>query len=210
MVSHASIPIAVIKNDSILRIYFGTRDKKNRSHITFIEVNPENPKNISYIHNEPVLSPGELGCFDDSGSMPSCIVKDKNKLYLYYIGWNIGGTVPFRNAIGLAISKDDGMSFERFSKGPILDRSIYEPYFTASSFVIKDNKTWKMWYLSATKWILIYDKPEPLYYIRYATSDDGIIWTRDNNVAINYKFKNEAISRPFILKKDKINIITLY
>jgi len=39
--------------------------------------------------------------------MASCIVKD-SKLFLYYIGWNKGITVPFRNSIGLAISDDNG------------------------------------------------------------------------------------------------------
>ena len=32
---------------------------------------------------------------------------------MYYIGWNIGKTVPFRNSIGLMFSDDEGETFEK-------------------------------------------------------------------------------------------------
>ena len=41
------------------------------------------------------LYPGKMGEFDDSGVMPSSVVRiNTNKIYLYYIGWNLGVTVP--------------------------------------------------------------------------------------------------------------------
>ena len=59
------------------------------------------------------------GPFDDSGAMPSCIVNRGGQKYLYYIGWNRGVTVPSRNSIGLAISDDGGLTFERAYEGPV-------------------------------------------------------------------------------------------
>ena len=204
MISHASLPIAYKLNEMVLRIYFGTRDFHNRSFTSFIEVNINNPKKILYIHDKPILSPGELGCFDDSGSMPSCIVNYKNKLFLYYIGWNIGVTTSYHNSIGLAISEDNGLTFQRVFKGPIVDRNNNEPYFTGSSYVIYEKKKWKMWYLSSTGWIIINEKTEPLYNIKYAESNDGINWIRKNITCIDYKFENEAISRPCVIIEDGI------
>ena len=33
----------------------------------------------------------------------ACLVPVFGKLYLYYLGWNLGVTVPWRNSIGLAM-----------------------------------------------------------------------------------------------------------
>ena len=74
MISYAQIPIAEELEENKLRLYFGTRDSHNRTSTTFIEVETANPKNVLYVHDRPVLSPGKLGCFDDSGAMPSWIV----------------------------------------------------------------------------------------------------------------------------------------
>ena len=102
MAHHACVPIADKINNDVLRIYFGPRDTKGRTRTTFIEVEADNPSNVLYVHDRPALDLGQLGAFDDSGAMPSCIVDDGDARYLFYIGWNRGYTVGYRNAIGLA------------------------------------------------------------------------------------------------------------
>lgn len=204
MVHHACVPIANKVNDEVLRIYFGPRDKYNRTVTTFIEVEADDPSNVLYVHDKPVLSLGKLGCFDDSGAMPSCIVNYKNKKYLYYIGWNIGVTVSYRNSIGLAVSDDGGLTFNRAYEGPVVDRTHLEPYFTASPYVIIDNGIWRMWYASCTGWIIHNNRTEPLYQIKYAQSQDGIHWIRENVTCVDYKFDKEANARPCVIKEDGI------
>lgn len=205
MLTHAAVPIADKIKDDLHRIYFATRDKDNRSHTAYIEIDIKNPKKILYISENPVLKPGALGTFDDSGAMPSWIVNYNTKKYLYYIGWNLGVTVPFRNSIGLAISQDGGSTFNKYSEGPILDRNFSEPYFVASSCVIIENGIWKMWYLSCVKWELENDKHKHYYHIKYAKSKDGINWVRNGVVCIDFKSKDEyAISRPCVIKEDGI------
>jgi hypothetical protein len=204
MVSHASVPTIDKKNEDTLRIYFSPRDKQNRSYITFIDVDINNPKRMKYLHNKPVLKYGKIGCFDDSGTMPSCIINYKGKKYLYYVGWNTSKTVPYRNSIGLVISTDDGITFKRRFEGPILDRSPYDPYFVATPFVIIEKNIWKMWYLSATTWKKYEDRIEPIYNIKYAESEDGINWVKDNITCINYKNETEAISRPCVIKENDL------
>ena len=99
MAHHACVPIADKLNDEVLRIYFGPRDREGRTTTTFIEVEADNPLKVRYVHDRPVLGLGKLGTFDDSGAMPSCIVNHGGRKFLYYIGWNKGVTVPYRNAI---------------------------------------------------------------------------------------------------------------
>lgn len=70
---------------------------------------------------------------------------------MYYIGWNPSTTVPTRNSIGLAVSDDNGFSFERMYDGPILDRTKDEPYYTGAVDVLKENNVWKIWYTSGSE-----------------------------------------------------------
>jgi len=154
---------------------------------------------VVHVNEKPIISPGELGAFDDSGAMMSWIVDVEKEHYLYYIGWNLGVTVPFRNSIGLAIS-NDGINFKKAFTGPILDRCKTEPHFCASSCVLKENDIFKMWYLSCTGWFFCNGVPQHRYHIKYAESKDGIQWQRLGHVAIDYKNDKEyAISRPCVI-----------
>ena len=135
---------------SVLRIYFGPRDRQGRTRTAFIDVDADDPSRILRVHDRPVLDLGKPGAFDDSGAMPSCIVNDGGRKYLFYIGWNQGVTVPYRNAVGLAVSDDGGLTFERVFEGPIVDRTRFEPYFCASPFAMIDGGRWRLWYASST------------------------------------------------------------
>ncbi len=199
---HACVPVADKVDDEVLRIYFGPRDTQGRTTTTFIEVEADDPRNVLYVHDRPVLSLGKLGAFDDSGAMPSCIVNHEGRKYLYYIGWNRGVTVPYRNSVGLAVSEDGGLTFERVFEGPVVDRTREEPYFCASPFVMMDAGIWKLWYASSTGWTVVDGHPEPLYKIKYAESRDGIEWLRENTTCIEYSFEGEANARPCVVKED--------
>lgn len=200
MVSHAQVPLVDRVDDNTLRLYFGTRDERNRTVTTYIEVDVEDPSRVTYVHDQPVLGLGELGCFDDCGAMPSWIVDRAPLKYLYYTGWNTSTTVPYRNSIGLAVSKDGGQTFERAFKGPLLDRTQYEPHFCAVPCVLVENGKWRMWYLSGVRWDVFNGKPEPRYHIKYAESDDGINWDRRGVVCIDFKSEAEAgIVRPSVI-----------
>jgi hypothetical protein len=203
MVSHAQVPIVDKVGENRLRIYYGTRDKKGRTLTTYIEVEEKNPSNILYVHEKPILPLGRLGCFDDSGVMPSDIVSHNGNKYLYYLGWNVGHSVRYRVANGLAISEDGGETFSRISEGPIMDRNIIDPIAVSTQCVLVDEGVWKMWYMSYTKWELVHGITEPFYHIKYAESTDGIQWNRDGNVCIGFVSKSEAgIARPIVIRED--------
>ena len=199
MKSHAAVPIAESLGNNEFRIYFSSRDDLNRSYTGYVVVDIDRPDCILELSKEPVIGPGELGEFDDSGAMACWLSTHEGKKFLYYVGWNLGVTVPFRNSIGLAKStKHNG--FKRYSSGPIVDRSIHEPHFCASCCVIPGSNLWRMWYLSCTDWRMRNGKPEHRYHIKYAESLDGINWQRNGLVAIDFSNEQEdAISRPSVM-----------
>jgi len=204
MVSHACVPTVHILNKDVFRIFFSPRNKHGQSMLTYMDVAANNPAKILYKHDQPIMELGKLGTFDDGGVMPCCVVPTENRLFLYYVGWNPSGSVPYRNSIGLAVSYNNGESFERIFDGSIVDRNKYEPYFTASPYVMKEQDIWHMWYASSTGFVKIHGKPEPLYIIKYASSTDGIEWERNNITCIKPKSEFEANARASVIKEKDI------
>lgn len=201
--SHAAVPIAEHVEGDIFKIYFSSRNKYNQSFTGYVVVDITHPQNILKVSSTPVLTPGGLGEFDDSGAMATWLAHHNGMRYLYYIGWNLGVTVPFRNSIGLAVSKGGG-EFVRCARGPILDRTMLEPHFTASCCVIPGEDKWRMWYLSCTDWKIRGGKPEHHYHIKYAESSDGVSWMREGVVSIDYLDDAEyAISRPSVIRDEE-------
>ena len=204
MHTHASVPFAERVYGDFYKVYFSTRDVLGRSLIGWVVIDLKKPSKAEEISKFPLLSLGDLGTFDDSGVMGSCLINHQNKKYLYYIGWNLGKTVPFRNSIGLAVSSDDGETYEKFSNGPIIDRNHMEPHFCASCCVRKEGGIFRIWYLSCIGWRLVGGKPQHRYHIKYAESEDGIEWKREGRVAIGLQHPEEyAISVPRVLKDNK-------
>ncbi|HEY2510673.1 MAG TPA: hypothetical protein VGI39_07450 [Polyangiaceae bacterium] len=191
--SHAQVPTVDVVDDRVWRIYYSTRDADNKSWTSFIEVEAENPSKVLYEHPEPILPLGRMGTFDDSGIMPSCVVRvNDSTRYLYYVGWTTRQTVPYHNSIGLAVSRDGGRSFAKLAEGPLFGPTLEEPYFTGTSCVLVEGDLWRCWYLSAIKWEPFEGKPEPFYDIKYAESDDGIRWRRGGQVAVSLRLPHEA------------------
>ncbi len=168
---HAQLPTVLIL-DEVLRVFYSTR-QDNRSRICAIDVDANDPRKVIKEYGT-ILDLGERGCFDDCGVMPSCVAKIDGRYALYYTGWNTDkGGVPYGHGIGVAFS-NDGINFNRHSKGPVLDRTPDTPYLVNSPFVTKrDNlQFYTMWFCNGGGW----DENFPLYNICLATSDDGIHW----------------------------------
>lgn len=200
--SHAQVPVATyLEKEGVIKVYFSTRDIHSRSLPGYVILDADNPKHILEEGNEPILNFGKAGTFDDCGVMPSWVVKNENEIYLYYIGWNVRNTIPYHNSVGLAISKNGGNTFEKFSDGPLWDRDHIEPHYSGTSCVLFDEGKWKNWYLSCTEWRQVKGKMEPRYHIKYAESVDGINWKRGGRIAIDYKNESEAgIVKASVLK----------
>lgn len=192
--SHAQVPVVDFDKDSnIIKVYFSTRNSKGQSLPAYVLLDADDPRKILEIGKKPILQIGKLGTFDDCGVMPSWIVNHSNgEKWMYYIGWNVRNTIAYHNSVGLAISKDGGATFNKFSEGPLWDRNYIEPHYSGTSCVLLDNGTWKNWYLSCTEWRTVNNRSEPRYHIKYAESVDGINWNRKGQIAVDYKDEREA------------------
>ncbi len=205
MQTHAQLPTVDRLDDDTLRIYYSTRNKENVSFTTYIDVMADDPRHVIYVHDKPILELGQLGCFDDSGIMPSVVVQNNGKKYLYYVGWNRGVSVRYRVSAGLAVCDGNSSAFRRVSDGPLLDRNLVDPFAIGNVAILIENSIWKMWYMSYSKWETIAGVTEPFYNIKYAESADGIEWDRKGVVSIDFKSDQEAgIARPTVIKEDGI------
>lgn len=197
--SHGMLPTVDHVEGDVFRIYFSGRDVNNISKTGFVEININSPLDILHLSESPVLDIGELGSFDDNGVSPTCMVNDGDKKYFYFMGWNKGSKVRAAEVSGLAISDNNGETFSRLSRAPIIDRTDAEPYtILVISCILIENGIWRMWYDSADCWLT---EELPRYNIKYAESVDGIHWKRDGIVAVDYKDDSETrVSRASIIK----------
>jgi hypothetical protein len=188
------VPFAEALPNGLHRIWFSPRDAANRSHIAWIVVDLLRPQVVLDRSPVPALGCGPAGAFDDCGAMMSWIAGER----LYYIGWNTRGSVPFHVSIGLAEAAADGVW--RRTPGPVLERSVTDPWFCSNPCVLPDETGWRMWYLSGLGWEEIEGGWSPSYRICTATSVDGQAWSGRGDAAINLEGDEFALARPSVLK----------
>ena len=64
--THAMIPTLDKLEDGRIKIYYSGRDEHNISHIGWSLIDLKDPFKIIDFCEDPVLSPGQIGCFDDN------------------------------------------------------------------------------------------------------------------------------------------------
>jgi predicted GH43/DUF377 family glycosyl hydrolase len=184
----AQSPQTLVMSDRV-RVYFSTRERdstgKYLSHVAFVDF-VKNMRDIIGISNHCVVELGELGCFDEHGIFPINVLRDGNKVLAYTTGWNRKVSVSVDASIGLAISHDEGRTFQKQGKGPVLSASLHEPFLIGDAFVARYEDLYHMWYIYGTKWkkIVESDPLDRVYKIAHATSEDGINWHREGRQII--------------------------
>jgi len=180
----AQSPQALVFDDFV-RIYFSTRvlDKNNSkylSHIAFVDMK-KNLRDIIQVSDKEVIPLGGLGCFDEHGIFPMHVLKHGDEIYAYTCGWNRRVSVSVDTAIGLAISRDDGLTFQRIGDGPVLAASLHEPCLVGDGFVKEIGDIFHMWYIFGTGWKKYNAElaPERIYKIGHAVSKNGIEWVKE-------------------------------
>ncbi len=201
MNSHAQCPTPLVMEDRI-RIYFAAKSESLRGLPTFIDVEKDNPQNVMYINKTPLLEMGDIGTFDEDGVTPSFVMKKGDEVHLYYGGWSRGLSVPYRNSTGLAISKDNGITFKKYSKGPILTLNEYDHLSATAPWIIERDNELMAIYSTGIDWIKINDHLEHTYLLTYATSLDGIHWNPTGKILIPPENEFIAHCKPTIIKID--------
>ncbi len=200
---YAFPPTPYLLSDDVIRMYIACCDEEMVGRIGFIDLLADDPSESLKVSEEPVLDIGLPGTFDENGILPTAVVEVDEKLYLYYVGYQLGMKLRYFQFEGLAVSIDKGESFTRAQRVPITDRSDRELFNRTSAFVRRRDGIFQMWYVAGSEWTIVNDKPLPVYNIRYLESADGIHWPSEGRVCINYACEDEhAFGKPFIFDED--------
>lgn len=184
----AQSPQTLVLHDRV-RIYFSTREKdaigKYLSHIAYVDFDRK-LQHILGVSDHTVIELGRLGCFDEHGIFPINVIPVGDKVFAYTTGWNRKVSVSADASIGLAISDDDGQTFQKFGDGPLLSATLHEPFLVGDAFVAKYGEVYHMWYIHGLRWQKSSDTepPDRVYKIAHAVSADGIDWKKEGRQII--------------------------
>ena len=197
----AQAPATLLMNDAV-RVYFSCRpqaDAKGQyvSYSAYIDLDRLNLFNVRDIAAEPILSLGGLGEFDEFGTYPVSVIQDGALVRAYYAGWTRCESVPFNVAIGGAVSHDGGRTFTKLGNGPILSYTPDEPFVLSGPKIRRFGGRFYLFYIAGRKWKQADGRPEPVYKIRMAMSDDGITWRKLGRDLIDSRIEeDEAQASP--------------
>lgn len=200
----AQFPTVLKVEERRWRIYFTARNHQNKGYIISIDVDPLNSMKIIDEQYTPIVSLGEIGTFDYDGTGCNCVCTINDKLHMYYTGLQLGTESLFSASIGVLTSNDKGKTFQRTYDGPVLNSGVFDPFSVVTTQVKKIDQKYHMWYASTRFWDLdVKPHPEYCYYIKHATSTNGIHWITENKPCINFKSEEErGITRPWVVSSE--------
>lgn len=200
MYTSAITPTPILLNEEVIRVYFGARDIHGVGRVGYADLNSNNPSEIIKISQDPILDIGSPGCFDDNGVILGDVVRVNNHLRMYYTAFQKVEKVKFLVFTGVAESFDNGESFVRLSKVPVIDRSDEGPFGRVIHSALFDEGIWKIWYSPVNKWDIINGIPYPNYDIRYIESQDGINFPKEGIPCIKHEGDECRLARPRVYK----------
>jgi hypothetical protein len=200
--THAFIPTSWMIDAERIRVFVAFLDPERVGRIGFVDVCASDPRKILRVSEEPALDVGRPGTFDDNGVTPISVVEHEGRLYLYYVGWQLGVQVRYYLFVGLAVSTDGGERFSRYSEVPLLDRSDGELFVRTAAHVLRDGTGWRMWYIAGDKWIDVGGRSVPTYNMRHLESDAPTAWGRTGRVCLDLADQDEyGFGRPFVVNE---------
>jgi hypothetical protein len=196
--SHAYCPTALWLGDRI-RVLCAFLDADRIGRCGWVDVAADRPDRVLAVSERPALDVGEPGTFDEHGVTPlSAIRLDDGRLRLYYAGWQRGVGVRYTLLTGAAESDDDGESFARVSRVPVLERSDDELHVRSSVLVRHDGEDWRAWYAAGSEW----RGERPRYGLRHARSEDGLVWPSHGTPCLEPRDDELGFARPCIAERD--------
>lgn len=193
---------ATLVMDDVVRVYFSCRppaDEKGQyvSYSAYVDLDRTDLFKVRQVAEHPVLNLGGLGEFDEFGTYPLSVARDGDLVRAYYAGWTRCESVPFNVAIGGAVSRDGGRTFQKLGNGPVLSYSPDEPFVLSGPKIRRFQDRWYLFYIAGRKWKMIDGRAEPVYKLRMATSEDGIQWTKHGKDLLESRIEeDEAQASP--------------
>jgi predicted GH43/DUF377 family glycosyl hydrolase len=118
--------------------------------------------------NNPVIEPGSAGSWDSVSVLAGAVIVEEELFKMWY--WGFDGTMY---QVGYATSSD-GVNWSKYEGNPVLttgDPGSWEGEAVWAPSVIHQGDIYQMWYVG-------HNKNFEERKIGYATSDDGIHWSR--------------------------------
>lgn len=201
MRTHAAWPRALHLQADIFRVFFSARDRQNRSHIAFVDIDIRRPADILSVSTKPVLEPGAAGQFDDSGVIPCGVAWLAGRPVLYYAGLSVRRGDGYECFCGLAYLSDDFRAATRSSPAPLLPRDEAEPFSGGAVCVCHQasRRVFHMWYESCLGWSPGPSGAVAQFAIKHAVSSDGLSWSRLNEVSVGGASDRSYVSNPSVV-----------
>ena len=194
-------PTPILLDNQVIRVFCGFRDKQGVSRIGYVDVDANEPSKVLSVSEKPALDVGKPGTFDENGVVPCAIVQREGRLFLYYAGYQLGQKIRFCVFGGLAVSDDNGQTFQRYKRVPVLDRTDHDLYFRVAHTVMYDNGIWRVWYGGGDSFDQGQDKTLPRYNIRYTESQDGIHFSEEpGKVVLDMRDDEYRVGRPYVIR----------
>lgn len=198
--SHAQAPTVLQLSHDRWIVFFSGRDGDNRSRVYAAELDPAD-LSVRCVYPDAVLGLGGRGMFDEHGVGPGTAITKGDRIRLYYTGGRSNRDGTHVNGIGLAESVDGGRTFRRLQQTPVLGAGADCPWGATTPTVLLEGQTWVMWYSSFWAWRDVNGRPEPIYDIHQAFSDDGLNWRTSQKAALSFASDDEGgLIRPQVLR----------
>lgn len=201
--SHAMLPTPLLIPElGIVRIFINCCDEAGVSRPGFVDVLPDAPTVVVNRSSDPLMDIGHPGTFDENGVLCTSVLRAPDgRLYMYYVGFELGTRIRYRLLTGLAISEDNGVSFTRYSVTPVLERSPDELFFRCGPCVRLENGLFRMWYVAGSEWLVVGGKPMPRYCIKYLESMNGLEWGSTGRLVLDITREDEhGFGRPWVVQ----------
>jgi hypothetical protein len=201
--THAMVPTPVRITGEKVRVFVTFCDANGIGRPAFVDVSADDPTQVIAISPQPLIDIGRSGTFDENGVLACSVVPvGDGKLFMYYVGFELGTKIRYRLLTGLAISEDNGRTFHRWSETPVLERSPSELYFRGGPCCMHDGYRFRLWYVAGSEWTDLDGKQMPVYDLRYTESADGMHWPDHGEVQVAVTQPDEhGFGRPYVIAK---------
>ena len=197
---HSALQPTPLSFDGRTRVYAGFRDEDGRSSVGYVDVDGRDPTRVLAVSREPALGKGAPDAFDRDGVVPCAVLRREGRVFLYYAGYRRGDDqLRFRVFGGLAISDDDGVSFTRTRREPVLPPVPGEDLFRVAHSVRFENGRWRVWYGAGSHFRAGAAKSLPVYDIRYMESPDGMEFPQRGTTCLEPNDREHRLGRPWVM-----------
>lgn len=194
----------LLEDQKTIRIFAGFRDRDGVSRIGYVDLSADDPSRVLGFSRRPVLDVGRDGAFDDNGLILGDVLRHEGQVLMYYVGFQHVAKAKFLAFSGLATSKDEGRTFQRYSEVPILDRSTDSLYIRAIHSILFENGLFRVWYAVGNSWEWIGGKAFPCYHIWSMESKSPFNLNESGRLCVDVEGDEYRIGRPRVYRAEGV------